>query len=207
MRLRLLATFASLAVLSSTAAAQAPDSPGEPATRPRTTQSVAINPILLPFGVFSAEYERVIATGFTLGVGGSYIDGNALDDGYDDGYDDADDSRAVTAEAKLLYYPNENPLRGFSLGLTLGYINERDEQSSGYTYDQFGNIIGGSSSSVSEGAATLGVLLDYNWLLGRRKRFLVGTGIGARRVLKDVGGASPLAQVYPDGRLVVGFAF
>ena len=59
----------------------------------------------------------------------------------------------------------------------------------------------------SEGAPTLGVLLDYNWLIGARRRFLVGTGIGARRVLKDVASDSPLSQVYPDGRLQIGLAF
>ena len=167
------------------------------------TQTFAINPIALPFGLFSAEYERVAGSGFTVGVGGSYFDGAALDD-EDDGDDDA---RSAWFEGKVLYYPNEVAFRGFSAGLTLGYVNERRSVYDGVVYGPTGEITTRPEGSVSEGAATLGVLLDYNWLLGRRRRFVVGTGIGARRVLKDVEPGSPLSQVYPDGRLVLGLAF
>ena len=65
----------------------------------------------------------------------------------------------------------------------------------------------GSGVQRTESAPTLGVVLDHNWLLGRRRRFLVGTGIGARRVLTDVRSGSPLLRVDPDGRLVLGYAF
>jgi hypothetical protein len=54
---------------------------------------------------------------------------------------------------------------------------------------------------------TLGILGSYNWLVGRQQRLVFGTGFGLKRVLKDVKGDSPLQQVYPDGRLLIGFAF
>lgn len=168
------------------------------------TQTFAINPLALPFGLLSAEYERAVGAGFTVGVGGSYFDGAALDN---DEYDGDDDARSAWFEGKLLYYPNEIAFRGFSAGLTLGYVNERRTAYDRVVYAPNGVPVTAPEGSVSEGAATLGVLLDYNWLLGRRKRFVVGTGIGARRVLKDVEPGSPLSQVYPDGRLVLGIAF
>ena len=159
--------------------------------------TLSVNPIALPFGLFSAEFERAMASGFTFGAGGSYFDGEVLDDDEFEG----GDGRDAWVQAKLKYYPGETALKGFAVGLTLGYQSAEDVVES---YAPSGVV---TSATVSEGAATVGVVLDYNWLIGRRRRFLVGTGIGARRVLKDVNYESPLAQVYPDGRLQIGFAF
>lgn len=158
------------------------------------TQTVSINPLGLPFGFFSGEYEFSPAGtgGFTLGVGGTYAMGYIQDE------NDADEARDAWVEGKVLYYPGEVPLRGFAVGLTVGYHNARNDG---------GGLFDGGPTVRSEGAPTLGVLLDYNWLIGARRRFLVGTGIGARRVLKDVASDSPLSPVYPDGRLQIGLAF
>jgi hypothetical protein len=49
--------------------------------------------------------------------------------------------------------------------------------------------------------------VSYDWLLGRQEKFRVGIGAGAKRVLRDVNDGSPLEQVYPDGRFVIGVAF
>ena len=58
-----------------------------------------------------------------------------------------------------------------------------------------------------DGGLTLGILGTYNYLAGRQQRLVLGAGAGFRRVLKNVRDESPLRQAYPDGRLVVGFAF
>ncbi|CAA9341907.1 MAG: hypothetical protein AVDCRST_MAG11-3022 [uncultured Gemmatimonadaceae bacterium] len=157
------------------------------------TQTISINPLGLPFGFFSGEYEfsPTGTGGLTLGVGGTYATGYFEEE-------DEDESRDAWVEGKVLYYPGEVPLRGFAVGLTLGYHNARNDGGDLFTP---GGVV------RSEGAPTVGVLLDYNWLIGARRRFLVGTGIGARRVLKDVDAGSPLDQVYPDGRLQIGLAF
>ena len=157
------------------------------------TQTISINPIGLPFGFFSGEYEfsPTGSGGVTLGIGGTYATGI-----YED--DSGSDDRDAWVEGRVMYYPSEVPLRGFSVGLTAGYHNARNDGS-----DLFepGGVV------RSEGAPTVGVLLNYNWLIGARRRFLVGTGIGAKRVLTDVASDSPLSQVYPDGRLQIGLAF
>jgi hypothetical protein len=64
----------------------------------------------------------------------------------------------------------------------------------------------------------VGTVLDYNFLLGARQRFLVGLGLGARRVLGsrpaatntsmfDSGYRPGLDQTLFDGRLQIGFGF
>jgi hypothetical protein len=188
--IRRLVVTALLAAAPLTAVPQAARAQSGAASQPYA-QTISINPLGLPFGIFSAEYERVVSGGLTVGVGGTYASGF-----YED--DDEEDARDAWVEGKLLYYPNETPLRGFSVGLTLGYHNARNDGSS---------LFGPGGTVRSEGAPTVGVLLDYNWLIGPRKRFLIGTGIGARRVLKNVDSNSPLSQVYPDGRLQIGIAY
>lgn len=150
-------------------------------------QTLATDPLLLPVGIFSLEYEHALPTaGLSLGVGGTYVGpGSPGGDAW--------------VEGKLLYYPGELALRGFAIGLTAGFHRAVDEVSTG----TFG---AGSTSARSETAPTLGVVLDYNWLIGRSRRFLVGVGLGATRVLRNVSN-SPLDQTYPRGRFAVGLAF
>src|SRR5690349_15735686 len=94
------------------------------------------------------------------------------------------------ADARVMYFPGENAFRGFALGLTGGVVYEE-----------------GRDGERTESAPTLGVRMDYDWLVGVRKRMLVGIGLGAKRVLRDVQSGSSLDQVYADGRFVVGLTF
>jgi hypothetical protein len=187
LRLALAATVA-LTALTTTAGAQA----GAPSTDGQFRSVLSVNPIALPFGWLSAEYERVASPAFTLGLGGAYVNDAAFED------DDFDDARDAWIHARVRYFPNERAPRGFSIGLTAGYHSARGR----------GDFADVTDPLRTEGAPTLGVVLDYDWLLGRRRRFAVGTGIGVRRVLTNVDtDVSPLEQVYPDGRLQIGFAF
>lgn len=168
-----------LAALASSASAQrAPLTVEQP-----FYQTIAFNPIGLPFGLFSADYERALSPGITLGIGGSYVD-----------FIDSDRSDAWF-DAKALYYPGEEALQGFAVGMTAGYHRSADKE------DFFGG------TRRRDGGATVGVVVDYNWLLGRRQRFLVGLGIGAKRVLKNVSDESALNEVIPSGRFSIGLAF
>jgi hypothetical protein len=51
------------------------------------------------------------------------------------------------------------------------------------------------------------VYVDYNWLLGRSNRFLVGTGIGAKRILGDRDEFDNAPRVYGTARFLIGVAF
>lgn len=186
-------------LLPATAAAQRP-------AHPAVTQTLAANVLALPFGVASAEYERALGGGFAAGVGGlaSFAtgDGSAFDDG----------EAYRSLEAKLKYYPREDGLRGFAVGLTAGVASERRTYHSGdfYTLGPDGNLLPSGSDVPPirrvRTAPTLGVTFDYDWLIGRRHRVLLGLGVGAKRAI-GVGAGEPLDRVLSDGRFQIGIGF
>jgi hypothetical protein len=148
---------------------------------PIPTQTyIGFNPLGLPTNIFTLELENAVSSGLSVGAVGSYID--------------VDHSRYTTADVKVRYYPSEIVLRGFAVGVSAGVT-------------RFSNEVNDVRQSLS--APTAGILLDYNWLLGRSERFLVGTGIGAKRVLAS---QSERQRAHVDyarvtTRLILGFAF
>ncbi len=169
------------------AAAQAPVlSPAPAPAQLPWLQTVSINPVGIIGGIFSAEYEVALpAPGFTVAAGGSIVSDAFLVDR---------NQRWISA--RVMYYPNEVSLRGFAIGVSLG---------------AHGASRGGDDDPARvrrrDTGATLGLMGTYNYLVGRQQRLLFGGGVGLKRVLKDVKGDSPLNQVYPDGLLLIGFAF
>lgn len=168
-------------------------------------QTVAVNPLALPLGAISAEYERAIGrNGFAVGVGGSASFANQFD------LSQAN-AEFASVQGKLKYYPSENGLRGFSVGITAGLVHGRSDET----------VVDGSADCPINAqcviptittkhratAPTLGAVVDYNWFIGRRRRFLVGLGAGARRVFGSSATRQVFGDVLPDGRLVVGYGF
>ncbi len=145
---------------------------------------VAVNPLGIPFNIAAAEIESAIASGITLGGAASYT---AI----------AHD-RYTTFDAKIRYYPSEVVLQGLSIGASVGH-------------SRYSTLVGSPTGDVRSGLDynTLGLIVDYNYLLGARKRFLLGTGLGAKRVIGNsddrerLGLDNPLVTV----RFVVGLAF
>lgn len=189
-RLPTLATAAAAVTLAAAAALGAQAAPAPAPVDPGPwRQAVAVNAIGLPFGLFSAEYEVALPSpGFALGIGGSWLTTGSDRDSW--------------ISAKALYYPGERPFRGFSVGLTAGVHSARNDNAVGFC-----GINGCTTERATATAPTAGVIVNYDWLLGRQERFRVGLGAGAKRVLRDVNSGSPLEQVYPDGRFVLGVAF
>lgn len=152
-----------------------------PAPIPIPTRTyVGFNPVGLPADVGTFEIENAIAPGITVGGVASYID--------------FQDHRFTTFDFKVRYYPGDVVLRDWAIGGSVGYT-------------RFSNIENDVRQSLS--APTIGIVLDRNWLYGRAQHFIVGTGIGAKRVLasesdRDRAGV-PRAVV--TGRLIIGFAF
>jgi hypothetical protein len=152
-------------------------------------QAIGVNALALPFGLFSAEYEAALASpGFTVGLGGSWLT--------------TGDDRNSWLEAKALFYPGERPFRGFSVGLTAGVHSARNDNGAVCGINGCSNL-----PRRTQTAPTAGVLVNYDWLLGRQEKFRVGLGVGAKRVLRDVESGDPLEQVYPDGRFIIGVVF
>ncbi len=149
---------------------------------PIPTQTyIGFNPLGLPANIFTVELENAVASGVTVGGVGSYID--------------VDHSRYATADFKVRYYPGEAVLRGFAVGVSAGVT-------------RYSNVVR-DSVRESLSAPTAGILVDYNWLLGRSERFLVGTGLGAKRVLASESERQRAGVDYATitTRLIVGFAF
>lgn len=179
--MRILSLLAVLAVgaVAQSASAQA----GETGTRIpiRYRSYISINPLGIPFDLFSAEVESGIAQGMTVGAQASHID--------------LGDQRFSSADFKFRYYPSEVVLRGFSIGASVGMLRYSD--------------IRAADVRESLDAPTFGIILDYNWMLGAQRRFIVGTGIGAKRILanSDERDRVGLPRAEITGRFTVGIAF
>lgn len=178
MRMRSLLTVVALVGMARSATAQGTTRAGLVPIPYRTY--VSLNPLGIPFDVFSMEVESGIAQGMTLGGSGSHIG--------------LGDERFSTAEFKFRYYPGEVVLRGFSLGASAGMLR----------YSDIRNDVRETLDTP-----TLGVIVDYNWMLGAQHRFVVGTGIGAKRVLagSEERARVGLGRAVPSGRFTVGIAF
>jgi hypothetical protein len=150
------------------------------------TRIVSIQPINLVLTIVSAEYEQKLGAASTWGIGANYWDATPL----------GGSGNYSSAEFKLRYYPDGTALRGFSIGASAGYVS----------------ISGGNGDSFRSGALTgpsLGVLLEYQWLLGRTKTFAVALGGGAKAILvsQDKSSSSDSALRYPTMRISIGYAF
>jgi len=176
--------------MAASAAAQTfPPAPVQPPAPPPAQlpwlQTISINPLGIIGGIFSAEYEVALPEpGFSVAAGGSVVS-DAL----------VYNRNQRWISGRVMYYPQEVSLRGLAVGLTLGVHSAARR--------------GGDATDVRgrDTGATLGLMGTYNWLIGRQQRLVIGTGAGLKRVLKDVRADSPLEQVYPDGRVLIGFAF
>jgi hypothetical protein len=145
----------------------------------------SIQPLNAMFTAYSAEYERKIGGAATVGVGGTYFN---IGDG-------VDEVSFKSGDVKLRYYPNGSALMGFSFGGTAGFTSVT------------GTDFNGAEESVS--GPTIGILLEYQWLLGVQKNFSVALGAGAKAVfVKDnTITSNDFTTRYPTVRVSVGYAF
>lgn len=142
---------------------------------------VALNPSLVVFDFGSVEVESGIAPGVTIGGVGSY----AVVSG----------DRYTSADLNARFYPGEVVLRGISVGLSAGFLRYSKRDTAGVR--------------VAIDAPTVGFMTDYNWMIGPTRRFLLGTGVGAKRVLAstDERRRVDLGRAYFTARFVIGYAF
>lgn len=156
------------------------------ATAPKRTV-ISFQPLNAMFSVYSAEIEHAVSSSATLGVGGSYWSSN----------DDVGDTKYTSGDVKVRFYPEGHPLQGFSFGGQVGYTSISDNTT---------DLFGGSSKSTAHGA-TIGVALDYNWLLGASRAFYVGLGVGAKKIFANSNDIGNATLAYPTARVSIGYAF
>lgn len=147
---------------------------------------ISIQPIQAVFTIYSAEYERKVASAVTLGIGGTRLDLG----------DDADNLSWNSGDLKLRYYPQGTALQGFSFGGSVGYTSV----SATNPFD---------GSDEKEAGPSFGILLEYQWLMGSSRNFAVALGLGAKAVMvsEDNITSSDYTARYPTARVSVGFAF
>jgi hypothetical protein len=191
-RLRLVLPVA-LALGVTSAAAQNSPQMSPAAAFPQWRSFIGANPLGIPFDIVSVELETTAAPAATIGISGSY--------------NDIDNTVYKTIDGKVKYYPAEVAMRGFSVGMSAGWTKFRGSEG-GCTY----NPVDFSCTPAPIGnlsAGTLGVLIDYNWTQGPSQRFVIGTGIGAKRILASAEKreAVGLERAYVTGRFVIGLLF
>lgn len=151
-----------------------------------TPQNVlSIQPINAVFTAYSAEYERKAGAAVTFGVGGTYFNiGESVGE-----------VTYKSGDLKLRYYPNGAALMGFSFGGSVGFTSAS------------GTDFNGAEESVS--GPSLGVLLEYQWLMGVSRNFSVALGVGAKAVFVNENEltSDDFVTRYPTARVSVGFAF
>ena len=128
------------------------------------------------------EFEGALNDAFTLAGNFSYFS--------------PDEYTRSSLEVKGRLYPNEQALRAFSVGLGLGAVNTREN------VDVDGTLVKQDKTHPS-----IGVYVDYNWLLGKTSRFFVGTGLGAKRILGESDDFEEAPFVYGTARFLIGVAF
>ncbi len=174
----------SFAAISAGAQSSAPTTPAKQDSEftPVRTDLILVNPFGLVFNALSGEYEHVTTRRSSVGVGGTYFS--------------QDDFTYATLEVKARYYPSEHAPDGFSVGLTAGVTRQSDNNTT-YCFDV--------CLKTRSNRPTVGFELDYNWVLGPTRRFVVGTGIGAKRFFGDnnSGGIDGI----PTARVAIGVAF
>lgn len=144
---------------------------------------VSVQPLSTMLTFYSGEAELAMSRSASLGVGASYWSPDVSDGS----------ARYMSGDLKIRFYPEGRPFQGFSFGGSLGvtHVSAKDSDSSG-------DATGGS----------IGVMLDYGWLLGEQKSFYVGLGAGAKTLfISDQSVADNVTLHYPTARISVGWAF
>ena len=145
----------------------------------------SIQPITTMLTIYTGEVELAMSPSVTLGAGATY---------WGPDFDDEDFSY-LSGDLKVRYYPDARAFQGFSFGGSVGLTR----------------VAASSSNTQDNGSATkpsVGVMLDYNWLLGANKSFYVGLGAGAKALfINEDEFNSNITLRYPTARLSVGWAF
>ena len=186
MNARIAMAALALAAIASTARAQA-----RPTASPGYASMVALDPLGIPLAIASFEYAGDAGNGAALGANFSYTAPGGTHD-----------ARWTTLEGQARYYPNERAFDGFSIGLTAGMT--------GYSKGVQVNTPNGTTwDRQSVNLASIGVIADYDFLLGTSQRFLVGSGVGAKRLIGNTGRLKQLGGnvAYPTARFVIGLLF
>jgi hypothetical protein len=176
--------FAAAAGLLCAAPALAQDAPAAPAPAPYRTL-VTANPIGLLADYYNVEVERALSTVTSVSLAFERST--------------ADDDNVTAGDVRFRYYPQARVFSGIALGASIGYGKFNEDLDDG-------EFEPGDDDDSMEGP-TIGLEVDYSWLLGRDRRLYVGLGLGARRLLSG-GDDDGDPTLVPGGRyFAIGYTF
>jgi hypothetical protein len=179
---KLLAVAAAALTLAAHADAQARGTRTVPAPGPKNVLSIQHG---VAFPVLGLEYERANSATSTFGIGGFHYTQGA----------GKEEVKFTSGEVRLRYYPGRVALQGFSLGGAIG----------------FASVKGTSPGFIAESQAapTIGLMAEYQMLLGEKKNFSLAAGLGTKAVFvgKDEITSPDFRAKYPTARIAIGFAF
>ena len=162
----------------------APAHAQEEATPPPFRTLVTVNPLGLLTDYYNVEVERALSNVASLSLAFERST--------------ADDDNTTAGDLRFRYYPQARVFSGLALGASLGYgrFNEDADDGESDPEDDDNRMSG----------PTLGLEVDYSWLVGRDRRLYVGLGFGARRLLS--GGNDDDPVLLPGARYFgIGYTF
>ena len=158
-------------------------------TTPQRPFLITVNPLGVLVDYYNVELERALSDVTSISLAAEHSA--------------TGDTDISAVDVRFRYYPQAQVFSGLSLGASLGYGSFDDAEE--YYYD---TPDGPGREVIGEDLAgpTLGLEVNYNWLVGRDRRLFVGLGIGARRLLS--GGNTSGPTIVPGGRYFgVGYTF
>lgn len=155
--------------------------------RPAHPFLVTVNPIGVLADYYNVELERALSDVASLALAAEHST--------------TGDTDISALDVRFRYYPQARMFSGLALGASLGYGSFDGDD---YDYDDQGNVIHRDRMT----GPTLGLELDYSWLVGRDRRLYIGLGIGARRLLSGGDNSGDGPTIVPGGRYFgVGYTF
>ena len=149
-----------------------------------------VNPFFLLAGWIAVEYEQRLSPSLSLGGGFNHTEYS------DDRYTDFD--------FKARLYASEHALRGLSIGLSLGgsSINIAN-------YEICTPAFGGCNIPLKRtiSSPSIGIELNYQWLLGSSRHTAIAVGFGGKRFLASDETLRGTGRVIPTFRLGLGYGF
>ncbi len=156
---------------------------------------LSINPFILLFGYFSGEYEKRVSSTLSVAVAGSYIK--------------FDSDRYTNLDVKARLYPNELAMRGFGLAASLGATAIRSHSTDCVFAAPSPNEPTCTTKGRTFSSPAVAIELQYQWLLGSRKRTAVTFGGGLKRFLgsSEKFDQASVSRFLPTGRVSIGYAY
>jgi hypothetical protein len=150
-------------------------------------QTLSTSPVADILGFINGEYQRKVTESATLGVSAAT-------------YEWDDDDRYSNVMFLGRYYPQGAALTGFFIGGRIG-AHRIDYE----TWEFNPNGFTSTTTKKTETRPAIGIDVGYEWLLGAKRNVVIGTGVGAMRLLGN--SEDNFLIAFPTARLNVGFAF